>query len=366
MSGLTANVITSDVTLEANKWYLLIGSYSADDTELRLYVNGVYKRNGVAGTHTLPTSNVFQIGQANSANGYSGNLNCVAHIYNNAWDLEKMNSLFAKTLYSGVKILRTDTTSEISNFQLLPREDMYKYTGKTIIFSAEVYQEASSNAKLTIYGSGMGNQDSTAVTATGTWVSVSVIANIPSSLPEIYFNLRSSSGTAGAIWYRNIRVNYGTTPISFGVHNPNDWIKFPRLLNLDIPDMYEGRPYQYQEDRWYPYTTVCTPAGTSASQANVEWKYKGNTCYIKGQLTQTMTSTTWTHTLPIYTGLNEVAYTRFLKIQNNAGTQAVGNWAQLSPGSGNASLYATIANGTWSATSGVKIVQLDNIFWEID
>jgi len=363
VTGLTTTTISSDVSLVQNTWNLIVGSYDTGGV-LRIFVNGIYKEVATSGTHVVTTNSVFQIGATNSANHFGGYMNAVVHINDKGWDREKMLTLFAITNYQGVRIYRGDTISEISNYTLLGREQMHRFAGQTVTLSAEVWQEATSNGKVTLYGQGIGNNDSSVVSGTGAWETVWVTVNLPTTLPELYINMRSSSGTVGSIWFRNIRLNYGTVPMNSNVHHPRDWQKFPRLLMLDLPNIVEGTAYQYEEDRWYSWSTITAPAGGTG--ANMEWKFKGNTCYIKGQITQTHASSTWTHTLPIRTATNEVVYTKHIKIQNNAGTVALGNWVQTTGNSTLANMYATIANGTWSTTSGAKVAQLDMVEYEID
>jgi hypothetical protein len=365
MTGLTPTAVAADVPIETGKWYLIIGSYDSGAGELRIFVNGVYKSQAVTGTHVVTTNSVFQIGSTNSAAPFTGSMNCVGHVNNRGWDIEKMKTMFAITLWSGVKIERTDTISEISCYQLLGREQMHRFSVRTITFTAEVWQENSSNAKLTIYSIGTGNIDSFTATTTGAWETVTVTTTLPASLSELYFNVRSSSGTVGAIWYRNLRINYGGVPIGAKIYSPNDWIDFPRLLMLDIPKMFDGKPYQYEENRWYSWTPTLTPAGSSNS-FTTEWRFNGKTCTTKGQITSTHASATWTHTLPIKTAIPEIIYTRHLKIQNNAGTVALGNWVQTTGNSTTASMFSSIANAGFSTTSGVKVAQIEMIEWEID
>jgi hypothetical protein len=365
ITGLTPTAVAADVPIETGKWYLIIGSYDSGAGELRIFVNGVYKSQAVTGTHVVTTNSVFQIGSTNSAAPFSGSMNCVGHVNNRGWDIEKMKTMFAITLWSGVKIERTDTISEISCYQLLGREQMHRFSVRTITFTAEVWQENSSNAKLTIYSIVTGNIDSFTAATTGGWETVTVTTTLPASLSELYFNVRSSSGTVGAIWYRNLRINYGGVPIGAKIYSPNDWIDFPRLLMLDIPKMFDGKPYQYEENRWYSWTPTLAPAGSSNS-FTTEWRFSGKTCTTKGQIISTHASATWTHTLPIRTGTAEIIYTRHLKIQNNAGTVALGNWVQLTVNSTTASMHSSIANAAFNTVSGVKVAQIEMIEWEID
>ena len=365
MTGLTPTAVAADVPIETGKWYLIIGSYDSGAGELRIFVNGVYKSVSCTGTHVVTTNSVFQIGSTNSVAPFSGSMNCVGHINNRGWDIEKMKTMFAITLWSGVKIERTDTGSEISCYQLLGREQMHRFSSRKITFTAEVWQENSSNAKLTIYSIVTGNIDSFTAATTGGWETVTVTTTLPASLSELYFNVRSSSGTVGAIWYRNLRINYGGVPIGEKIYSPNDWIDFPRLLMLDIPKMFDGKPYQYEENRWYSWTPTLAPAGTSNS-FTTEWRFSGKTCTTKGQIISTHASATWTHTLPIRTGAAELIYSRHLKIQNNAGTIALGNWQQLAGNSTTVSMYSSIANAAFNTVSGVKVAQIEMCEWEID
>jgi hypothetical protein len=365
MTGLTPTAVSADVPIEIGKWYLIIGSYDQGAGELNIFVNGVYKSQAVTGTHVVTTNSVFQIGATNSTAHFTGSINCVGHINDRGWDIEKMKTMFAITLWSGVKIERTDTGSEISCYQLLGREQMHRFSNRTITFTAEVWQENSSSAKLTIYSIGTGNIDSPTAITTGAWETVTVTTTLPTSLSELYFNVRSSGGAVGAIWYRNLRINYGGLPIGEKIYSPNDWIDFPRLLMLDIPKMFDGKPYQYEENRWYSWTPTLTPAGTSNS-FTTEWRFSGKTCTTKGQIVSTHTSATWTHTLPIRTGTAEIIYTRHLKIQNNAGVIALGNWVQTTGNSTTANMYSSIANAAFNTVSGIKVAQIEMIEWEID
>ena len=363
-TGTTPTIVTADVSCEIGKWYLIIGSYDSASGQLRIFVNGVYKAVSCTGTHVVTTNSIFQIGATNSANHFTGRMNAVAHYYEKGWDEEQCLSLFAVSIYKNARIMRENTSSEISCYQLLGREQMHRFANQQVIFSAEVYQTNSSNAKLTIYD-GSSNNDSNIVTTTGSWQRVSVVYTFSSAPAEVYFNLRSSSGTRGAMYYRNIKLNYGGTAIGDNIHNEMDWIKFPRLLMLDIPKMFDGEPYQYEENRWYSWTPTLAPVGTS-NVFTTEWRFSGKTCTIKGYIQSTHTSTTWTHTLPIRTGASEVIYSRFSKIQNNAGTVALGNWVQTTGNSTTASMYSSIANAVWNTVSGVKVAQLEMIEWEID
>jgi hypothetical protein len=363
-TGTTPTIVTADVSVEVDKWYLIIGSYNSVDGQLRIFVNGVFKAVSCTGTHVVTTNSIFQIGATNSANHFTGRMNAVAHYYEKGWDKEQCLSLFAVSIYKNARIMRENTTSEVSCYQLLGREQMHRFANQQVIFSAEVYQTNSSNAKLTIYD-GSSNNDSNIVTTTGSWEPVSVVYTFSSAPAEVYFNLRSSSGTRGAMYYRNIKLNYGGTAIGSNIHNEEDWIKFPRLLMLDIPTMFDGKPYQYEENKWYSWTPTLAPAGTSNS-FTTEWRFSGKTCTTKGQITSTQASATWTHTLPIRTGTSEIIYTRHLKIQNNAGTVALGNWVQTTGNSTTASMFSSIANAGFSTTSGVKVAQIEMIEWEID
>jgi len=57
------------------------------------------------------------------------------------------------------------------------------------------------------------------------------------------------------MWIKEVALYEGGDLIPYD-HSKEDWNRFPRLLKLDPPAVLTG--YEYEENRWFPWTPVLT------------------------------------------------------------------------------------------------------------
>lgn len=271
-TGLTTATITSDVILTAGKFYMIVARYSG--TTLDLFINGVKKSVNTSGSVTTPTSNNFSVGRLGDSVGQyvNGIMQNVAVLSTSLSD-SQIKSLYANTLYKGVKINRNTVNGHIS--QSLRDNDLMRLRGKTVTLRAKAYQKVANTATIVTY---VGTEArSRYFTEIDQWVDVEVSVTIPDNCTSFITRLYAVA-TADAVWYKDVRLYVGNAELEWKPA-PDDWARFPRLLNMDFAKVLSA--YQFEEKRTYTYTPVVGQDGTmviSGFTPTGFWGYNGNSC----------------------------------------------------------------------------------------
>lgn len=281
LAGLTTNSqIQSDVRAEAGKWYMMVGVYDSVNTKLKLWVNGVKKEltaSGSANDSNSPFNIGCNMGAAGDTpqNYFDGLIQC-AGVLSVALTDAQVKALFANTLYKGMKARAINSTA--LHYQYLPEAMVERLRGRTITLTGKMYQTAASKGVLMI-NDGTGTESDLS-TETDAWVDVSVTKTVSTDATSIYVALHCDDDSS-TVWWKEIALYEGSVALPYS-HSPDDWARFPRLLKMNIPLMYSGKPYQYEENRWYSYSPVSSASG-SMTWANAtfnvaKFMFRGNSC----------------------------------------------------------------------------------------
>jgi len=303
ITGLTTNAtITSDVILEAGKWYFIVGTYDSSNSLLKVWVNGIKKQVTASGSGTALT-NGFAIGRRNGyADRYADGLlqNC-GHLSITLSDT-RVKKLWAATTYRGMKIRRA--TSDGYIYQELSEDLVERLRGKKVVLAAELAQDTSSIAQLEINDGS--SSTSSVFTTTNTFTDTQVAATISATATSIQLRIKAITSD-GNVWVRKVRFYEaeGTSGhiVPFN-HSQDDRVRFPRLLNLNPPLMAGGSPYKYEENKWHTYT----PTGVNNCTHSGRFIFSGNICHAMTKLVLSGApgfSTTVMPTLPILASQNE-------------------------------------------------------------
>lgn len=270
LQNLTTNTfVSSDVTIEAGKWYFICGVYDSANSLLKVWVNGIKKQVTASGSSTAGGTETFSIGRAGAyaADYYDGLIQnaCVLSV---ALSDDQVKRLFAATLYKGIKIRRA--TSNASMTQALPQDLVERLRGKAVAITAKVWQDIASTAQVSIND---GSETASATTATtGSWVNIGVTDTISSTATSITLAIKHSTSD-GNSWFKEVMFYEGGSLIYTWYPSYDDVARFPRLLRMDIPAVPNA--YSFEEDRWFSYTSTGTVANCTGTGS---FKIRGKEC----------------------------------------------------------------------------------------
>ena len=265
-------LIGSDVVLEAGKWYAICIVYSSNGVS-SLWINGI-KKSASNGTFDLFSGTVTTyIGFDGGADYFDGLMQNFG-VLSIALTDSQVKKLWAYTTYKGQKIRRA--TSDGNLYQTLDEALVERLRGKTVTMRATMWQDIASIGQINI-NDGIDNKSLT-TTTTGSWVTVSKTVTISATATAITLKLEANTSD-GNVWFKEVAFYEGSGVAPYS-HSQDDQNRFPRLLKLDPPQMYEGKPYQYEENRKYSFVTTPTwTAGTAPSGSPTKhevWSYSGN------------------------------------------------------------------------------------------
>ncbi len=336
--GLTTNtVITSDVKLEANKWYFIVGEYDSVNTALSLTINGVKKAVTASGTVAASTADPC-IGYNLSGTNLkcNGSIQAVGLLSVALTDAQ-VKRLWAATTYKGQKIRRA--TDDSTYYQALNEDLAERLRGKAITLRAAAYCSSTNHG---IYITTNGTGGTTTVdnpSSANAWEDLSVSITVPADATAITVGLTAPT-TDGNSWFKALSLYEGTEALPYS-HSLDDWSRFPRLLKMDIPQMYNGLPYQYEEKRYFSWTPVVTASAAmtiaSLSITQAKWMYTGQNCSFVMKLGFT-------------TGVNDDydVYTTMPLYRADAGAYVIA-------GNGNGYGAAVAVYGQWNNTSQTQV-----------
>lgn len=325
IDGLTDTEHYNPVTIEADKWYFIVGVYSG--TQLKVYVNGVEDVVSSSGTATALTEN-FSIGRWGAHNdGEFDGLIQLAGVINGALTYAEIKRLWAYTMYKGIKLRRNG--SDCAIYQYIDKEDnmtvnMERLRGKTITLRAKMWQETASTGYLKIkdidYAGTTTRTESDAVTTTDEWVEVYVTRTIPDDAIELALEFWVDDTNAN-VWIEEVALYEADMDLGY-IHSPDDWKRFPRLLQMDIPQFIDGtKPYQFEENRKYTWDPTYTGFSTDpAASTNPVFWFNGTIVWIEaGSLNGTSNSATFDFTLPITATQQRSGYSAYpASVYNNS------------------------------------------------
>ncbi|KKT30496.1 MAG: hypothetical protein UW18_C0015G0007 [Microgenomates group bacterium GW2011_GWF1_44_10] len=306
LEGLTTTpALTSDVKLETGKWYFICGVYDSANSLIKIWVNGVKKQATASGSADS-NSQAFSIGRggAYAAGGYCDGLIQNAGVLSVALTDLQVKRLFAATTYRGQKIRRATTNASLT--ATLTEDKVERLRGKTVTMSAKMWQEVASTGTLTVND---GSADTSTTTATtGAWVSVSVTSVISSTATSITLGLNNAVSD-GNVWFKEVMLNEGSTALPW-TPAPEDWVRFPRLLRMDIPAVVNG--YSFEEGRWFTFTPTYSASGsmtyTSVTSHEANWLVDGYSASIQvtgeGTTGGTASTTLYISNLPVLVSSN--------------------------------------------------------------
>jgi len=266
LQGLTTNVtVTSDVVLEAAKWYMIVGVYDSANTKLKIWVNGIKKEVTASGSASDSNGN-FQVSAYNGTNEpYDGLVQnvCVLSV---ALTDNQVKKLFAMTMYKGQKIRRA--TTDAYQYQQLPQDLVERLRGKTAALRADLYQEVASTAQISIHQTmADGTTDETIISATdattGSWLSKVATGTLEADVVTVEIRIKHST-TDGNTWFRNVSLYEGSVLLPYD-HSKEDCGRFPMLLQMRFPNVLSA--YQYEEGR--PHTNPFTPSMRASGSMTV-------------------------------------------------------------------------------------------------
>ena len=273
--GLVATNVTTDVTLQVGKWYLLVGIYDSANSLLKIWCNGVKKQVAATGLVT-DTNGVFAIGAKGDATTPFDGLIQNTGVLSVALSDAQVKRLWAFTSYKGQKIRRATTNAVYS--QALNEDLVERLRGKTVTLRATMWQDTASTGTVSVDD---GSATASATTATtGAWVDVSVTKTISATATAITVKLNHSISD-GNTWLKEVALYVGSVAVPYS-HSADDWNRLQRLLKMDIPSFLTGAmPYQYEEDRWYTSTTLPYTGFSANPSANTYWKFQKTTARMR-------------------------------------------------------------------------------------
>jgi len=366
LSGLTTNeTVTSDVVLQAGKWYMIVGVYDSANTLLKVWVNGVLKQVTASGS-AADTNGNFAVGAdtQGSIQFFDGLVQNAA-ILSTALTNAQVKRLWAATTWKGIKLRRSGGTDGYI-YQDLPEDMVVALRGKKLTARASVTQDTASIAKITIDDGSTTSSDvfSSAVAATtGVYTDVKVTKTISSTATRIRIKLEVVTSN-GSAWFKDIAMYQGAIMLPWQPA-ADDWNRFPRLLQLN--PAYLVSAYEYEENRWYSYTTKwggfsVDPTGT--------WKYlhRGTVGMVKhadaSGGTSNATSFTWSLPFTAKSGANNAAGGPCFVTDNGSNSTTLGHYTL--PNSGvTVNVYRQFFQTGWTGSGskeaypGTVVVELD-------
>lgn len=287
-SGLTGQGYSTDVDLQAGKWYMVVLRYNATANTLDIIINGIKKSVSVTGTPTV-TNQEFAVGRnGNAAGAYASSTLQNCGVISVALTDNQVKKLFAMTMYKGQKIRRATTNAYA--YQQLPQDLVERLRGKTVALRADLYQEVASTAQISIHQTmADGTTDETIISATdattGSWLSKVATGTLEADVVTVEIRIKHSTSD-GNSWFRNVSLYEGSTLLPYD-HSKDDWSRFPRLLKMDIPPILDG--YSFEENKWYQLTlTTSNVIGISAIIGQCfRWFFNGKTAKAIFDLTAT-------------------------------------------------------------------------------
>lgn len=251
LSGLTTNnSITSDVKLEAGKWHLVALVYNG--SQLSIWINGTKKSVTATGTST-DTNGSFIIGADSGGTYINGSMQNAAYL-SVALSDSQLKRLWAATSYKGQKIRRATNNATLS--ATLKEDKVLALRGKTVTLSAQMWQDTASVGQIEI-DDGSATASTTSAT-TGSWLSPTVTKTISATATSITIRCKVSTSDGNA-WFKELMLNYGQSAIPWNAA-PEDWVRFPRLMRMDIPAVVNG--YSFEEGRWFGWTPTYSASGS--------------------------------------------------------------------------------------------------------
>lgn len=350
LSGLTTNtLVLSDVKTEANKWYIVVGIYDSANSKLKIWVNGIKKEVTASGS-AGDTNSKFAIGRLGeyTAADFDGTIqNCI--ILSVALTDAQVQRLFAATLYKGQKARRATTDGLL--YQDLPEDLVERLRGKTITLRANAYC-SSTNHRIYIYDGTTTTADSPA--SADVWEVLSATATIGANATSIRVGIEADT-TDGSMWVKEVALYEGLSVLPYD-HSKDDWSRFPRLLQMDIPTVVNG--YSFEENRWYTSTPVWTGYSSSPT-GNARYLLTGKSVYFlwRAATTGTNNGTTLTMTLPVLPDGN--TYEQFFPIGeavNNSALLTTPALMKLTDSNVVADFYKDCSEAAWTNT-GNKYIQ---------
>lgn len=282
-NGSTVTNVGSSVRPQADKWHFVVWTYNGTNTTI--WVNGTKTTIAATGTLTANT-NAFEIGRPSGTNSnYFNGIMANAGVLSVALTDLQVKRLFAATMYRGQKIRRATTNALLT--ATLTEDKVERLRGKTVTMSAKMWQEVASTGQISI------NTDSSTTTTTiGQWVDVSVTSIVSATATKIDLSLKGSTSD-GNVWFKEAMLNVGSTALPWTAA-PEDWVRFPRLLRMDIPEVING--YHFEENRWFDFIAVpSTGSGFSGGTTNGKMLIRGNSAKIMTTIDgRTQTGTTGT------------------------------------------------------------------------
>lgn len=268
--GLTTNTIaTADVTVEAGKWYFLVGVYDSTNTKLKIWVNGIKKEVTASGSST-DSGTAFYVGSRhNATDNYFDGLIQNAGVLSVALTDSQVKKLWAYTTYKGQKIRRATSNGNI--YQTLDENLVERLRGKTVTMRATMWQDTASIGQINI-NDGSDNKSTTTAT-TGSWVTVSKTITISATATAITLKLEVNTSD-GNVWFKEVAFYEGSGVAPYS-HSADDWARFPRLLKINPPAIQNA--YWFEENRVFDYT----PTTLTGFSANPSMRIR---VYIKGKL----------------------------------------------------------------------------------
>lgn len=292
-SGLTPDSIVSDVYLEAGKLNMIVGVYDPGVGEYRLYVNGVEKGLAVSGTMTaLSNTPHFAIGRKGNVNGsyYSGSAQ-MSMFLNTALTSVQVRKLWYLTSYRKMKIRRSGTDGYL--YQQLSDNEVVALRGRSLSAVANAYKE-SSGMDVSISIVDDAGETSASVSAAGAYETLYVNRTISSTATFVHIRLNVKT-TNGNAWFNSVMAYTGSAYLRYR-HSEKDYVRFPRLLNMDIPQFADAYPYQYEENRWFSGRAPTVTPGGSLTVGTVTTEYakfliRGKSCIFRSRQNATMGGT---------------------------------------------------------------------------
>lgn len=268
LNGLTPSSISSDVQMQAGKWYFVCGVYDSSNSKLKIWVNGIKKEVAVSGSNS-DNNGTFNIGctGGTSPNYFDGVIQNVG-LLSVALTDNQVKKLFAMTMYKGQKIRRA--TTDAYAYQQLPQDLVERLRGKTVALRADLYQGVASTAQISIHQTmADATTDETIISATdastGSWLSKVATGTLEADVVTVEIRIKHSTSD-GNTWFKNVSLYEGSTLLPYD-HSKDDWSRFPRLLKLDPPYVISG--YKFEENRWFDGATPTYSASGSLTYTTV-------------------------------------------------------------------------------------------------